>query len=239
MATPAIPNVATPVHLAGKFQSYDTPQHVTITLKARGADAEGSTIQVVQDGTVLQARILLASGDSWDLDLPLYAAVEPDAEYIRIIWKSVNVEVRLTKQIVAAWPSCTPAPGSSAVVAPAPAPVAAPAVAVAPASAAASAGTVEAETGKLPAFHGGDKNWDALDDSDDEDASKLGGDAGLQKLFQQIYANADPDTRRAMIKSYQTSGGTVLSTNWSEVGTTDYESSIKPPDGMEVRKREY
>lgn len=238
MAAPAIPTVATPVHLASKFQSYDTPKHVTITLKARGADAEGSSIQVVQDGTVLQARLLLASGDPWDLDLPLYAAVEPDAEYIRVVWKSVNVEVRLTKQIVAAWPSCTPAPGSSTVLAPEPAAPAAPAAA-APATTAASASAASAETGKLPAFHGGDKNWDALDDSDDEDASKLGGDAGLQKLFQQIYANADPDTRRAMIKSYQTSGGTVLSTNWAEVGTTDYESNIKPPDGMEVRKREY
>lgn len=33
----------------------------------------------------------------------------------------------------------------------------------------------------------------------------------------QIYASADEDTRRAMNKSYQESGGKVLSTNWKEV----------------------
>ena len=40
-----------------------------------------------------------------------------------------------------------------------------------------------------------------------------------------------------MNKSFQTSGGTVLSTNWNEVGTTDYEKDgIKPPDGMQWNK---
>ena len=47
---------------------------------------------------------------------------------------------------------------------------------------------------------------------------------------------ADEDTRRAMIKSYQTSGGTVLSTNWKEVKEKDYEKDIQPPQGMESRK---
>jgi suppressor of G2 allele of SKP1 len=34
-----------------------------------------------------------------------------------------------------------------------------------------------------------------------------------------------------MMKSFQESGGTQLSTNWSEVGSKTME--VKPPDGME------
>ena len=63
------------------------------------------------------------------------------------------------------------------------------------------------------------KNWDAIerDVIEDEKNEKPEGDEAMNKLFQQIYADASEDTRRAMIKSYQTSGGTVLSTNWDEV----------------------
>lgn len=35
--------------------------------------------------------------------------------------------------------------------------------------------------------------------------------------------DADPETKMAMKKSFQTSGGTVLSTNWKEVATKNYE----------------
>ena len=33
------------------------------------------------------------------------------------------------------------------------------------------------------------------------------------------------------------SGGTVLSTNWNEIG--DKKTEVKPPDGMEYKKWEY
>ncbi|CAJ0768910.1 24265_t:CDS:2, partial [Entrophospora sp. SA101] len=78
------------------------------------------------------------------------------------------------------------------------------------------------------------KNWDALEKEIIKDKDKPEGDAALNSLFQQLYNDADEDTKRAMLKSYTESSGTCLSTNWSEVGKGKVET--KPPDGMVAKK---
>jgi len=85
------------------------------------------------------------------------------------------------------------------------------------------------------------KDWNGLEK---EITKELADDAkndpneGMMRLFKEIYGNANEETRRAMIKSFQTSGGTVLSTNWDEVKQKDYEGSDRPeaPKGQEWRK---
>ena len=74
------------------------------------------------------------------------------------------------------------------------------------------------------------KNWDNIDTVCEKElkVEKPEGDSALNDLFKQIYGRADEATRRAMIKSYQTSGGTVLSTNWDEVHNKDYEGKDRP-----------
>lgn len=52
---------------------------------------------------------------------------------------------------------------------------------------------------------------------DDDMDSDFGGDP-VDGFFKKLYAGADDDTRRAMMKSYQESGGTSLSTDWKDVG---------------------
>ena len=49
------------------------------------------------------------------------------------------------------------------------------------------------------------KDWDKIegDAKEEEKNGNLDGDAALQRLFKQIYSNADEDTRRAMNKSFQ------------------------------------
>jgi len=80
-----------------------------------------------------------------------------------------------------------------------------------------------------------------LSTDDDDDAScepaaagGAGDAASLDAFFQKLYADADADTRRAMMKSYSESGGTSLSTNWNEVGKKKVD--VVPPKGMEGRK---
>ncbi|XP_058181465.1 protein SGT1 homolog A-like, partial [Rhododendron vialii] len=82
-------------------------------------------------------------------------------------------------------------------------------------------------------------DWDSLEAQvkKEEKEEKLDGDAALNKFFRGIYQDVDEDTRRAMRKSFVESNGTVLSTNWEEVGSKTVEGS--PPEGMEVKKGEY
>jgi suppressor of G2 allele of SKP1 len=86
------------------------------------------------------------------------------------------------------------------------------------------------------------KNWEGISDeilksdkerTTDEDPN-VGGDSTLNSFFQKIYADADEDTRRAMMKSFSESGGTTLSTNWDEVKKKSTE--VKPPSGSEWKK---
>lgn len=80
------------------------------------------------------------------------------------------------------------------------------------------------------------RNWDKLaaDIEKEEKEEKLEGDAALNQLFQKIYGEGSDEVKRAMNKSFVESAGTVLSTNWAEVGNKKVER--KPPDGMEYKE---
>jgi len=84
------------------------------------------------------------------------------------------------------------------------------------------------------------KDWSKIDRMCDAElrAEKDTGEAGLNNFFKEIYGSGDDEARRAMIKSFQTSGGTVLSTNWSEVKKADYEGTDRPsaPAGQQWAK---
>ncbi|KAI0854655.1 SGS-domain-containing protein [Xylaria cubensis] len=78
----------------------------------------------------------------------------------------------------------------------------------------------------------GPKNWDNIDDEGgDEDPSKNG---DVNSFFQQIYKDADEDTKRAMMKSFVESNGTALSTSWNDAKSKTYKT--QPPDGVEAKK---
>lgn len=74
------------------------------------------------------------------------------------------------------------------------------------------------------------RNWDKVvsemtKDDDDND---------VNTLFKKIYSEGSDEVRKAMNKSFMESGGTVLSTNWKDVGKDKVE--VKPPEGLEWKK---
>lgn len=79
------------------------------------------------------------------------------------------------------------------------------------------------------------KNWDRLVSEEEKiDEKEAKGEAALNQLFRKIYSSSTPEVQKAMNKSFSESGGTVLSTNWDEVGKDKVE--IKPPEGTEFRE---
>ncbi|KAH8782132.1 SGS domain-containing protein, partial [Hyaloscypha finlandica] len=88
---------------------------------------------------------------------------------------------------------------------------------------------------KAPAYptssRKGPTNWDKIVEGDDKDEGEE-----IDGFFKKLYKDADPDTKRAMMKSYQESNGTALSTSWSDVGSKKVETV--PPEGLEAKKWE-
>ena len=78
------------------------------------------------------------------------------------------------------------------------------------------------------------KNWEKIASDLLEEEKK----DDLNEFFKTIYANGTEEQKRAMMKSFQTSGGSVLSTNWDEVARADYEGKDRPspPSGVEWKK---
>jgi len=79
----------------------------------------------------------------------------------------------------------------------------------------------------------GPKDWDKVVGNTEDDADD-GDEMGA--FFKKLYKDSDPDTRRAMMKSYQESNGTSLSTNWGDVGKGPVKT--QPPEGLEAKKWE-
>ncbi|XP_011308833.1 suppressor of G2 allele of SKP1 homolog, partial [Fopius arisanus] len=91
------------------------------------------------------------------------------------------------------------------------------------------------EPPKYPSSSKKSKDWDRVEkEIEKEEEEKPQGEAAVNALFQKIYGSGSDEVRRAMNKSFQESGGTVLSTNWNEVSKGKVET--KAADGMEWKK---
>lgn len=238
-----------------KHDWYQNQATVTVTLFAKGIPQDKASVDIQPQSLAISFPLLTGSDFDFSLD-PLYAGIDPKASTYAIDAKKATFTLKKTNY-GQKWRSLEGTePLISVVDGPAPATDDATkrAVLSIPTNTTAPSYPTSSRTGP--------KNWDKLADEltkrpakkaessdaapDDPATAKAepadtedwadddeGGDPATG-FFKKIFQNADPDTRRAMMKSYQESNGTALSTNWEEVGKKKMETS--PPDGMVAKK---
>lgn len=224
-----------------RHEWFQNAQNVTVTLYAKGVPKDKADIEI-NDGSISVSfphPANPASTFSFNLD-PLFALIDSTNSKSSIM--STKVELTLRKKVPGQkWNSLE----GQAPLKAADDDAHDPATKAAVLSAATdSASTKPKET--APSYptssKSGPKDWDKLasdltakkksshkhkdkaegagsdhEHEDDDIDSDYGGDP-VDGFFKKLYAGADDDTRRAMMKSYQESGGTALSTDWKDVG---------------------
>ncbi|OOQ88671.1 SGT1 and CS domain protein [Penicillium brasilianum] len=221
---------ASPVVAAQKVRHewYQSNDSVVVTLYAKGIPKESVETELKDDSVSLQFPLPSGSGYDFTLD-PLYAPIDPSASKFSVM--GTKIELVLQKKTPGQkWKSLEGSASNTTKIADRPAAPQAP---------------VSSGPSYPTSSRHGAKDWDKVassltakksketnektkkdDTGDVSDAesvdSEFGGDA-VDGFFKKLYAGADPDTRRAMMKSYVESQGTSLSTNWSEVGNKKME----------------
>lgn len=233
-----------------KYQYYQSDKVMTISILEPGVTEEN--LDVNFESLWLTVILRKQGVDFTVIAGTLYSEI--DVEKSKVVIKDEKVLIKLKKIKQYEWHELFGKPDDSKPNSkPKPKPKAPPVAAAAAATAAPATGDTSSGTPPPPAAaaaptpapvkarpYASHRDWDAIekDIAEEEKNETPKGDDAMNKLFKQIYADADDDTRRAMIKSYQTSGGTVLSTNWDEVGTKDYEKERTAPKGLEWKNWE-
>lgn len=197
-----------------RHEFYQKPDEVVVTIFAKGIPQDKVTVDFGEQ--ILSVRFDLPGEDEYNFQPRLFGKIIPARSRFEVL--STKIEIRLAKAEPLHWTSLEYA-GQVLVQRKVPA--------------------SSAHRLTYPSSKPTRVDWDKLEAEvkKEEKEEKLDGDAALNKFFREIYQDADEDTRRAMRKSFVESNGTVLSTNWKEVGSKKVEGS--PPDGMELKKWEY
>jgi suppressor of G2 allele of SKP1 len=202
-----------------RYEWYQTETHVIVSVLIKNVKKEDAKVDIQTRSLSCSVRLL--GGSNYSLELDLAHDVSEEQSLVKIL--SSRIEIKLKKCETIRWSQLESDGTDTSNVK----------------QFSAGTATTSSDAHIYPSSHTKGKNWDKMvqEIKDEEKGEKDEGDAALNKLFQQIYGDGSEETRRAMNKSFLESGGTVLSTNWKEVGDKPVE--VKPPDGMEYKKWQY
>ncbi|NXV10987.1 SGT1 protein, partial [Cepphus grylle] len=191
------------------YDWYQTESQVIVTIMIKNAQKDDVSVQFLEKE--MNASVRLPSGEDYNLKLVLLHSIVPEQSTFKVL--STKVEIKMKKPEAVRWEKLEGQGDSPKLK------------------------QFTPDTQHLyPSSSHYTRNWDKLvvEIKEEEKNEKLEGDAALNKLFQQIYSDGTDEVKRAMNKSFMESGGTVLSTNWSDVGKRKVE--VNPPDDMEWKK---
>ncbi|NXW80940.1 SGT1 protein, partial [Hirundo rustica] len=192
-----------------RYDWYQTESQVIVTIMIKNAQKDDVSVQFLE--RKMNASVRLPSGEDFNLKLDLLHSIVPEQSTFKVL--STKVEIKMKKPEAVRWEKLEGQGDSPKLK------------------------QFTPDTQHLyPSSSHYTRNWDKLvvEIKEEEKNEKLEGDAALNKLFQQIYSDGTDEVKRAMNKSFMESGGTVLSTNWSDVGKRKVE--VNPPDDVEWKK---
>jgi len=189
-----------------KHDWFQTASHVVVTIFAKKVKPEDIKVNIQEKS--VEVAIVLSTGSEYQLNLDLADTIVPSQSKYELM--STKIELKLQKHSTSKWPSLE---------------------------------NTGAQVETWGSIHDGGPSSSLTYPSSSKkhvdfdkmkvEEEKLEGDAALNQVFSQIYKGATDEQRKAMLKSFEESSGTVLSTNWDEVGKDKVKGSA--PNGMVMK----
>lgn len=208
-----------------KHDWYQTESTVVVEVRIKGLNKEQVSVEFQPRELNVSATIPQRNNAEYNLDIALAHEIQPERCTFKVL--STKLEIKMLKKDGIRW---TVLEGED------PLPVPVNKVEIKTGNdqqVAAAAVSVSSSAPKPP--YASKKDWSKIEKDIEKEleSEKPEGEAALNDLFSKIYKDGDDNLRRAMNKSFQESGGTVLSTNWDEIAKE--KTDVKPPDGMEYK----